>query len=341
MSESAGVNEPVKVDWDQAIVQAKETLAESEEVPEAEGAAVQVQDDDTATTPIEEPESDEAAEQASPEAAETEELLSEQDLEALRKSSPEMAKLVENLTGWRGKLTQQAQAQAEERKRVDAYMPAIEAFEKNPAGVIRALAEEHGVNLAGEPDPEPEVAPETAFAEVLKESLGEELGVLADPMSKPIIDAIKTAVESVVSSRFAPIQNRYNQENEKQAQAEVADAEAKFAEKYSDYKEFEAEMMAEAQKLLVDDQGRIIPTVLTPYELMERLYKIVATDKKAEKQVAEKAHQLIDRQTKAAANADTSGGGVSPKNVQKTRPKKASFAEAARAAKAGERWAEY
>ena len=58
---------------------------------------------------------------ASTETTETEELLPEQDLAKLRESSPEMAKLVDNLPGWRTNLTQQAQSQADERKRVDAY----------------------------------------------------------------------------------------------------------------------------------------------------------------------------------------------------------------------------
>jgi hypothetical protein len=167
------------------------------------------------------------------------------------------------------------------------------------------------------------------------------LGVLADPMSKPIIDAIKTTVESVVSSRFEPIQNRYNQENERQSLADVAEAESKFAEKYPDYKEYEAAMMEEAKKWLFDSEGKVRPTVLTPFEIMERLYKFVASDSTAEKQVAARTKQLMDRQNKAAANADTSGPGVSPKNVQKTRPKNASFAEAAAAAERGERWAGY
>ena len=336
MSESTGaVEEPVKVDWDQAVAQAKETLGD-EQAFNADDKAVDVQPDDTETTPIEEPEADEVAEQASTETTETEELLPEQDLAKLRESSPEMAKLVDNLTGWRTKLTQQAQSQADERKRVESYMPAIEAFEKDPGGVIRALAKEHGVNLAVE-EPTPEPTLETSIAEAMKASLGDELEVLADPLSKPIADAIQAVVESVVSSRFEPIQNRYNQENERQSLAEVAEAESKFAEKYPDYKEYEPAMMEEAKKWLFDSEGNVRPTVLTPFEIMERLYKFVASDKK----VAAEAHKLIERQNKAAANADTSGSGVSPKNVQKTRPKKASFAEAARAAKAGERWAEY
>lgn len=330
----------VGMDWDQAVSAAKESLG-NEQVSEEPSEAVETQEDETSPASVAEPESEEAADQAQDtEAAESEELLSEQDLANLRETSPEMAKMAENLEKWRAKLTQQSQAQSEERKLVEQYLPAIQEFQKDPAAVVRQLAQQHGVNLAEEATPVEDSPPlEQRVADALRESLGDELDVLADPLAKPLVDAITQVVDSIVEERIGPIQTSYQQRQQKEALGEVEQAEKKFSEAYPDWKQYEAAMTEQAKRLLYDAEGNIRPTVLTPYETLETLYKLATSGN--EKLVAKEAEKLIERQNKAAKAADTAGAGVSPQHIRKKPPKEASFADAVRAAKAGERWASY
>lgn len=220
--------------------------------------------------------------------------------------------------------TQKTQALAAERKRLaraEPHLDLLDAYETDPAGTIRQLAEQHGLVFAPAVEkPAPDAATDR-FLSLAKTKLGPDLDFLAAPMAAMLSEVtapLLTELESLKSQTTTIVSKATN--------AEVDGHLAAFEKAHPDWKDHEPAML----KL-----GLMPGAHMSAGDYLEACYKLVTFDSQVDKAKADAVTKL----SKAAEAAEKETQTVPGKQVQLTAPKGATMRDAFAAAKRDERWA--
>lgn len=219
--------------------------------------------------------------------------------------------------------TQKTQSLAAERKRLARYEPhadLLDAYDTDPSGTIRQLAEQHGLVLAPTEKPASPSEGESPYLADAKAQLGPDLDFLATPMAAlldKIVAPLKAELGTLKSQTTTIVSNA--------SQAEVDGVMKSFEKAHPDWKEHEPAML----KLgLQPGPG------MTANDYLEACYKLVTYDAR----ISQAKVDAVTKMSKAAEAAETETPSVNGRQVTHTVPKNAGMREAHAAAKRGEVW---
>lgn len=188
-----------------------------------------------------------------------------------------------------------------------------EAYQGNPEGFARAVAQRHGLSIAA---PAPAPAEVDMLASALEPVLGRDGAA-----------TVKQAFTKIVEQTVQPL---YAKAALSESQA-VLDG---FRAKHSDFAEVEPVMAQWGAELF----GGAIPATSDQNKVLDALYKLATYDRKS----AAQTKAVVDRINAAVASAEPQTQGVAPNRVAPSVPayKSASegFDAAIAAAKRGEAW---
>lgn len=273
-------------------------------------------------------------------------LISDAEFTALQKThADDPAALRKALEG---AFTKKTQALADERRtleRLAPYQDLIDAYESDPAAVVRTLAEQNGIKLVDDGDEKAAAASgdettATAVETVLedfKASLGPDLEYLADGLAPAITKLVERLTQSTVEKTVAPLKKQQAAILNRDATAQSELVMESFGKDHPDWKDHEPAMLKLSQKLQ--------PNGMSEVEYLGHLYKLVthdsreqARDTDIEKKVAERVKATVEKMTKGAASSETRTDDTPDSQVRKRPTGSPTFAEAHAAAKRGERW---
>lgn len=221
--------------------------------------------------------------------------------------------------------TKKFQQLAKSQQILAPYVDLVKALDANPREAITAMAKQFGIELAGTGKTTEQVTEtlDQRVSALVKASLGEEYGDLADKLG-PTIQQI---AQLVAEEQGRATQDQLETVIQDSALREANAAIATFAKAHPDWEKHE-EAMAELSKRLPPGEG------MEEGEYLEILYSIVTKDKAT----GDGVKKVINRVAKSAENSDGRDTSVSGQHVAVTPGKPPSFAEAAAAAKRGERF---
>ncbi len=237
--------------------------------------------------------------------------------------------------------TQKTQSLAEERKKSEEvqrqlnqerskyadFNNLIEAYEKDPARVVRDLAAQNGLTIQQSENDTLVREQAAGLVSSLRPVLEKhDLGFLAEEMAPVLEEWGKNLTKSAVE----PIQQEQDRTMAQAASEKAMVALNEFTQSHPDAPKYEKQMVALAQNLQ--------PQGMTEREWLETLYQVAAS-KDLQKAAADKAaSEARARFTKSARNSESSSAGVPDKIVKQSPPDTASFLDAYDAAKRGESW---
>jgi hypothetical protein len=236
-------------------------------------------------------------------------------------SSEELATLPpkqrQNAEKWQAKLTQKAQALADQAREFGEWKPLIDSLKADPKTTVTRLVEQIGLKLAAQ-----DTTPETK--EVLSE-LPEEWRFL-----QPMFESLEKRVEARVRAELEPIKEAQNEIVTKASAAETESTIKAFDAKFPGWKKHESKMLEIGKKF--------VPTAgsMTDFQYMETLYKLATAD--IEK--AEQVKETVKRINQSAAATESPAPGISDNRVEHALPPpdKRSIRDAYAAASQGIRW---
>ena len=221
--------------------------------------------------------------------------------------------------------TQKFQKLAKSQQILAPYVDLVKALDADPRAAITTLAKQFGIELKGS-EKTTEAATVTMdqrITEAVRTSLGEEYGDLADRLAP----AIRQVAQMVAEEHTRPAQEQLESVIQDSALREANLAIETFGKAHPDWEQHE-EAMAELSKRLPPGEG------MKEDEYLEILYSIVTKDRAT----GEGVKKVINRVAKAAGGAQGRDTSVSGQHVALTPGKPPSFAEAAAAARRGERF---
>ena len=306
---------------------------EESETPETATAAADTGDDKELAAP-------EKADKAKPPVDTG--LLTAEEFTALQTThAKDPAALLKALEGAFTKKTQTLAAERESVKRLQSYAPLIEAYESDPAAVVKLLAEENGLVLvpkgteaAAAPAKADEAASGVdALLDEFRTELGPELEYLADGLAPAIKSLVQKLTATTVEEATKPLKAQQNTLLTKAAEEATETVMTTFGTKHPDWKDHEPAMLALAAK--------IEPKGMSEGEFLEHLYNVVTRDtweKDRDTKIAEATKTALAKMRKGAATTDTHQPATPESQVRRAPSETPSFAEAYEAAKRGERW---
>lgn len=219
--------------------------------------------------------------------------------------------------------TQKFQKLAKSQQVLKPYVNFIQRLDADPRGAITEMAKQFGIELKGtEKTTEVVDTLDDRISAAVKQSLGDEYGDLADRLAP----AIRQVAQMVAEEAYKPAQEQLESVIQDSALREANNAIAAFAKDHPDYEQHE-EAMAALSKRLPPGEG------MDENEYLGILYSIVTKDKTT----GEGVKKVINRVAKAAEGAGGRDTSVSGTHVA-IAPQRPTFAEAAAAAKRGERF---
>jgi hypothetical protein len=272
--------------------------------------------------------------------AETTGLLSDQEFTTLQaKHAKDPAALLKELNRAFTTKTQALSAERKTFERMRPYVELIDAYEEDPAAVVRALAEQNGLRLADVPAKETTTetaATDTAVDEVMTEfkaALGPELEYLADGLAPAITKLVERLTQTTGEKTVAPLKKQMETLLSKAAQDQTETVMKSFGEKHPDWQEHEAAMLELAQ--------RVQPKEMTEPEFLEHLYATVTRDtweKDRETKIAEGVKARLAKITKGAEATETREESTPDSQVKKRPVGPVDFRQAYDDAKRGIRY---
>lgn len=205
------------------------------------------------------------------------------------------------------------------------YRKLITALEKSPKETIEALAGQFGIQVV-KPKSATEEAVDDLSTRVLK-AVKKNLGETYDDLAGPLAQAIHEAAEMVVGDRLKGTESRVEEVVADAALNEANATIAAFEEKYPEWSKHEKAMVALSQRM-PPGEG------MSQYEYLENLYFLVTR----EGAQGDAVKKVVKRMSKSAANTDKGGSTVDTKVVALSPGQKPTFAQAAAAARRGERF---
>jgi hypothetical protein len=248
-------------------------------------------------------------------------LLTKEQVESL-KGDPE--KLMKELNR---AATKKFQETAAVRKNLEAYSGFIKAVEEDPVAAVTAVAKRLGIKLADNAtEKQVENAVNTLGDKItgaIRQSLGDDYGDLADKIGLGVHEALKLAIPELTKDTNARIDEVVNSSALRESEVTLE----AFTKKNPDWKNFEAEMTALAEKL---PPGKGV----TEMEYLDFLYTLASRDGKA----GDGVKKVIKKMQKSASSSNNDGTTVGADKVSKAPGRPPTFAEAAAAARRGERF---
>lgn len=339
--------EPDTPSFQEAFAQAKEqhskaaTEETDEQAPPAEASTDGDDESETEETAEAAAAAPDAKKAPAAKPATPETLISPEEFTALQtKHAKDPVALVKALEGAFTKKTQALATKVKSVERLEQYEPLLDAYEQDPAAVIRLLAEEHGIELVAKgtaPAKEPAASETTTAVDTMldefRETLGPELEYLADGLAPAITKLVEKLTAKTVQAATKPLEEAQKTLLNKAANEATETVMSTFGTKHPDWKDHEPAMMALA--------GKIEPKGMTEIEFLEHLYQVATRDaweKDKDTQVAEATKKALAKIAKGAATTETHQVATPESQVRKAPPETPSFSEAYEAAKRGERW---
>jgi len=310
--------------FDQAAEAARAQLTQ-----ESQKAVEQSADDTKAATT-------ETSEQTQPETqteepGESEELLTKDELATLDAKAQANYKKMQKAYTQR---TQKLSAREKEIERLLQHKELFDAFEQDPAEVIRQLAPQYGLSLA-EAAKTQEPAKESVATDAAQ-GMQTELRQLLGAGNEEFADGLAKVFES----RLNKVQERVQQTEERQnaqlreAAAASTDADLKaFETKHPDFKTHEKAMLELSRKIQPNPSSG-----MDVDDYMELLYSAVTANAVKTTTKTEQTREVIERINKAAAKAEPQTSAVTESRITPARPKRPTMEEAFEAANKGIAW---
>jgi len=306
---------------------------DTEEADEGEDA--EAEEAETGET-TEETEESETAE------TQTNELISDKEyteLEAKHKDDP--VALRKALQGAFTKKTQALAAQRKSLERLQEYQGFIDRLEEDPEGTIREFAKINNLTLAeakaaveGTTDVEATDTIEEALTDFRKD-LGPDLEYLADSLAPAMRKLLERVTAATVDKSVKPLREQTNGLVARVADETTQSVLKAFETKHADWKQHEDAMVSLMTKVQPKGMGEL--------EYLDMLYNLVTRDAwekdkdaQIEKAASERVKKRVAKMNEGRSGETTRG---TPESQVKKRPVGLpTFAEAAAAAKRGERF---
>jgi hypothetical protein len=198
----------------------------------------------------------------------------------------------------------------------------LRAFQSDPSGTVKALAQRAGVKLADE-SPKPDVR--AALQTELTSAVGEDLAAQLLPIFEKVAGKI-------AESQIAPLRAELDQQMARSVEEQSALVQEAFLQKYPDAKKYEREMMEAAKSIRPVTGSNAV-------KYLETLYLLATQQKKS----GGTAARAVERMVKATSAGERPGGtpgnrvAAAPPDMSKM-TKSQKLRAALDAAKRGERW---
>jgi len=265
-------------------------------------------------------ENGDTGEESTPE--EAVELLGKDQYDTL-KGDPE--KLIKELNK---AATKKFQALSAERKQLEPYKAFIAAVEEDPVAAVTAVAKRLGIKLAddGNGNGSTEKIVKSLgdqITEAIRASMGPEYDDLSDRMAAGVHEALKLAIPELTKDTREQVGRVIDDSSARESQLILET----FGKSHPDWKKYDEQMTALSKKY-PPGEG------VTEMEYLETLYHLATRDGKN----GDGVKKAITKMTTSAKKANSDGTSVSGDIVSMKPGKPPTFAEAAAAARRGQRF---
>lgn len=214
-------------------------------------------------------------------------------------------------------LDQKFRSAADERKRLGAWATVAESFEKDPHGTLKALQD----HVAGKPArAAPQVDPEVM--KLIESRL--------DDSTKPLAPIVAPLVSAIIQHEMAPVRQFIETQRQQAQAAEAQTILVEFEKAHPDWQAY--------QDVMIDLGAKFKPLVdageMSHREVLEAAYTLASAEARVSKAASERVDKVLEKVTKAAANAEPDSSDVSPARSTVRKPP-ASAEEAYRLAQQG------
>lgn len=220
--------------------------------------------------------------------------------------------------------TKKFQQLAKSQEVLRPYVNLIKALDEDPRAAITTMAKQFGIELKEAAKTEEAAQSlDARITESVRAALGEEYGDLADRLGP----AIQQVAQMVAEQQGATTRKQLEAVISDSALREANAAIATFEKTHPDYKKHEDAMTELSKKLPPGEE-------MEEQEYLEILYTLVKRDGAT----GDGVKKVINKVAKSVENSEKPGSAVSDKHVATTPGKLPTFAEAAAAARRGERF---
>lgn len=237
------------------------------------------------------------------------------DLQAIFTAHPDLR------AHWDKHFTQKSQALADQTRQIEANRAFIQSFQTDPRAAVIDLARQLDIPLA---------APTAAAPSQLDAARTQLAEMFGDEEATKLLPIIKQVSEAIVAERVNPLEEaRQTEIREARAAQALGELDA-FKTANPDWQKYEPAMLALQSKILPGEG-------MSEREYLDVLYRHAAYDDRVSAQAAEIVAQ--NARAAAASAASTPGTPIPSSRVTAAPPSgRATFRDAAEAAKRGEVW---